>query len=494
MPIDFNDRARSSRRSFLGASGSFAAGFIAAPYIIHGAAAQTPTVVTRRPAHELTDSDPEVKTLRKAVRRLKDLPPHHPAHWSQMSRYHAQLCGPGALPDPNAEIHSTWWFLPWHRAYLSVVEHLLQWAAEDDSLALPYWDWVRSPKIPAIYDGDPATNPLAHAPRNVGADPRLLWWEQLTPADEPRVVGEHTFEEFGGGNIVDDQGNIAFRGGSLDGGLHGAGHVYIGGDMQSFTTAGNDPLFYAHHANVDRMWEVWRNAACLGLPRSDPTHADWGKRRFAFQDRSGGALIVRSPDVVNTQAVRFERFSVSGGSELIHPYRYERDALETMPECPAVPEVVAARSLRATSSNASEVPLAPAQARALVLQREAPLTLRTSGREARALAEQPSAPATASSRTIVTIRGVGLPDKPAQYTVSVRTPGKDEVVAARRIYIPSMSREQRQRATTEYSFDVTEALKSLGVSADDAEFVVRFQPEGDETSVPIGNAVLKVQP
>jgi hypothetical protein len=99
-----------------------------------------------------------------------------------------------------------------------------------------------------------------------------------------------------------------------------------------------------------------------------------------------------------------------------------------------------------------------------------------------------------SQRTFVTIRGVGLPDKPAQYTVSVRAPGKDEVIAARRIYIPSMSKEQRQRSTNEYSFDVTQALKTLGVGPDAAEFIVRFEPEGDEKSVPIKGAVLKVQP
>ena len=32
-------------------------------------------------------------------------------------------------------------FLPWHRAYLSMIEHALQIARSDFSLRLPYWNW-----------------------------------------------------------------------------------------------------------------------------------------------------------------------------------------------------------------------------------------------------------------------------------------------------------------------------------------------------------------
>ena len=39
-------------------------------------------------------------------------------------------------------------------------------------------------------------------------------------------------------------------------------HVDVGGDfgeMRSPATAGRDPIFWLHHANIDRIWEMWRS-------------------------------------------------------------------------------------------------------------------------------------------------------------------------------------------------------------------------------------------
>ena len=50
---------------------------------------------------------------------------------------------------------------------------------------------------------------------------------------------------------------------------HGGVHVLVGNDfdqfgnpvragwMGSFFTAGLDPIFWLHHANLDRLWQVW---------------------------------------------------------------------------------------------------------------------------------------------------------------------------------------------------------------------------------------------
>jgi tyrosinase len=55
-------------------------------------------------------------------------------------------------------------------------------------------------------------------------------------------------------------------GGGDNGGIenipHNRIHVRIGGDtgfMSDPSTAALDPIFWLHHANIDRMWEVWRN-------------------------------------------------------------------------------------------------------------------------------------------------------------------------------------------------------------------------------------------
>ena len=39
--------------------------------------------------------------------------------------------------------------------------------------------------------------------------------------------------------------------------LHNRVHIYIGGLMQEVPTASNDPIFFLHHCNVDRLYEEW---------------------------------------------------------------------------------------------------------------------------------------------------------------------------------------------------------------------------------------------
>ena len=40
-------------------------------------------------------------------------------------------------------------------------------------------------------------------------------------------------------------------------GLHNLVHRYIGGLMENVPTASNDPIFWLHHSNVDRLYEKW---------------------------------------------------------------------------------------------------------------------------------------------------------------------------------------------------------------------------------------------
>ena len=39
--------------------------------------------------------------------------------------------------------------------------------------------------------------------------------------------------------------------------LHNRLHLYIGGTMADIVISSNDPIFYLHHSNVDRMYETW---------------------------------------------------------------------------------------------------------------------------------------------------------------------------------------------------------------------------------------------
>ena len=50
---------------------------------------------------------------------------------------------------------------------------------------------------------------------------------------------------------------------------HGQGHVETGGLMADFLTAGLDPAFWMHHANVDRLWETYARDLGHGYPFPD---------------------------------------------------------------------------------------------------------------------------------------------------------------------------------------------------------------------------------
>ncbi|KAF2999498.1 hypothetical protein E8E13_008840 [Curvularia kusanoi] len=41
-------------------------------------------------------------------------------------------------------------------------------------------------------------------------------------------------------------------------GLHAAGHFSIGGDAGDFFSSPNDPVFFMHHAMLDRVWWLWQ--------------------------------------------------------------------------------------------------------------------------------------------------------------------------------------------------------------------------------------------
>jgi hypothetical protein len=52
--------------------------------------------------------------------------------------------------------------------------------------------------------------------------------------------------------------------------------------MSEFSTVGGDPMFYLHHANMDRLWESWNR-----LGRKNPTDPKYLNRVFSYGDRSG---------------------------------------------------------------------------------------------------------------------------------------------------------------------------------------------------------------
>ncbi|WP_431045377.1 tyrosinase family protein [Streptomyces sp. P1-3] len=210
---------------------------------------------------------------------------------------------PGGDPDIRNAAHRGPIFLPWHRVMLSLMEANFQRALGDPSFGLPYWDWTQDTELgdpkdsaiwkpscmggsgPAPFGGTVADGPFAFNE----ADPdtfrvRITTNSSLTlvrtsrglrralGVDAPNVPSKADVDalfdvspptgdpalatyDFSPWN-VDSTG---FRN-RLEGfnpfGLHNLVHVFIGRDM-GLASSPNDPAFYLHHCNVDRVWEGW---------------------------------------------------------------------------------------------------------------------------------------------------------------------------------------------------------------------------------------------
>jgi polyphenol oxidase len=71
-------------------------------------------------------------------------------------------------------------------------------------------------------------------------------------------------------------------------------------DMGFLGSAGNDPLFYSHHSNVDRMWHLWSTRMGGGQGITDP---DWLDASFVFYDdvKSPRKVRIKFRDVLDTR-------------------------------------------------------------------------------------------------------------------------------------------------------------------------------------------------
>ena len=195
------------------------------------------------------------------------------------------------------QIHYGWFFLPWHRAYLSNLERKIRVLTGEARFALPYWDWTRSDRLPRAMFGQ--GNPLNDTTRIQNADDAL-------PADfaelGPAMSGP-TYQHFVGYRRSLESPQIE---GTFEQRAHNNIHNWIGGNMASFDGAGFDPLFALHHGNVDRLWEAWRAASPTHV---DPDAAAWRDYRFAFWGPERVIVQPRVGDLVDTRALgyRFDR-------------------------------------------------------------------------------------------------------------------------------------------------------------------------------------------
>lgn len=198
--------------------------------------------------------------------------------------------------------HQSWYFLPWHRGYLQAFENIVRDTiialGGPSDWALPYWnynEWVRKPQVLTLPKAfyvktlpDGTDNPLAIPNLRFGVKDGVVALNpskiDLKALKLPVFTGVSSGGDpgFGGPETGFNTDGNRLSNGGLESNPHNPVHVMVGGAkgennefeglMSDPQTAGLDPIFWLHHANIDRLWQVWLNR---DPAHSNPTDSDW---------------------------------------------------------------------------------------------------------------------------------------------------------------------------------------------------------------------------
>lgn len=219
---------RPDRRTFV--TSLAAAGLAALP--LGSNATSAGGVRVRRSIGDMRSDDPDIEALRRAIPLMR-----RSGAWEAQVALHA---------DMNNRHHTSWRFLPWHRLQLARFEAIVAKVSGKADFALPYWDWGRDP-FPKLFFDDPVFRMKRRtAPRGLIMDSG--WF--TAKLDDP-------FATYFGAPREGLTGP-KYLAGSAEWSGHNLAHGYIGGDMNNLQRAPNDPIFWLHHANIDRFWSLWR--------------------------------------------------------------------------------------------------------------------------------------------------------------------------------------------------------------------------------------------
>ncbi|MCL7042420.1 hypothetical protein MKW94_001360 [Papaver nudicaule] len=282
-------------------------------------------VKVRKPAH-LVDAD-YIAKYNKAVDIMKSLPFEDPRSYIRQANMHCLYCT-GAYNQQHSnsllKIHRTWLFFPWHRMMLYFHERILGSLIGDESFALPFWNWD-SPDgmfIPGMYlNGSmaDAQRESSHLPPQVAdinydyvesglgtgdqisANVALMYNQMVSGAKKPELFMGCPYKA-GENGFCDGPGTIELA-------PHNPLHAWVGSnsnsereDLGAFFTAARDPIFYAHHSNVDRLWNVWNELRGNKPSIEDP---DWLESTFFFHNEKSQLVRIKVKDVLDTSKLRY---------------------------------------------------------------------------------------------------------------------------------------------------------------------------------------------
>lgn len=241
-----------------------------------------------------------------AIRTMQGLPDTDPRSWRW--QWYTHFIGGAKKPDeiarifgdavtPERQLAEEMWntcqshagqdpnnFLPWHRLFVYYHEQIVRQLSGRADFALPYWNYT-SPDptkrgvVPLAFrlPDDPVFSTLYRPNRTTLANSgEPIHKDQ--PGDAMDISVPMAKANYS--TIGSEQGFCR----AIDSGIHGRIHVLTGTstNMGSVPWAGRDPLFWVHHANIDRLWTSWnRNGG------KNPYYEEWTYASFVFADGNG---------------------------------------------------------------------------------------------------------------------------------------------------------------------------------------------------------------
>jgi tyrosinase len=309
--------------------------------------------------NENTDWPAALVTYERGVRKMRALDPHYTTPptrptdklcWQYLAAVHGRAADDLGHEDHSDRLwttcqHGSWFFFPWHRMYLLTLEAFVQHFSGDPHWAVPYWyaidpDDTNADVVPNAFLKPTHDNALYVSERSTRAkNGQPIAGTQIVSALSRQFVSNlkipdfstrHRTPSFGGGEYADPKFQHDLNG-AVESIPHGPVHNLVGSDydpnagdpippygfMTDLLTAARDPIFWLHHSNIDRLWQMW-----LDLDRQhhrNPNEHAWLETTFTFPTPDGHTRSWRVGDVLDPAALGYAYDTTAAPSTLPAP-------------------------------------------------------------------------------------------------------------------------------------------------------------------------------
>ncbi len=245
----------------------------------------------RKDISEMSENDPMVVSLKKAIAKMKAKESTIPTSWVYQSSIHGTTSETN-LPSWNSCAHGSEFFLSWHRMYVYFFERILRKESGNPNFALPYWDWSKTDgrSLPQTFIAPKSEqNNLLFVKKR---DTKMNVGGLLALSNQINLAKAMQIEDLLASQVGKDDPNFN----STLERIHGNVHTTLSGLMADPNTAAQDPIFWMHHCNIDYIWEKWMDQHKPDLPDAkDP----WMTKKFAFFDENDKRITMSGKDIVD---------------------------------------------------------------------------------------------------------------------------------------------------------------------------------------------------